>query len=158
MLPRHAIVLALVSSMVVGGCVTTAPGRVASMSIHVSTNRLTPPASGWGAVSTNIEPVVGATCTVRNDHGARTVTTPGDLEIEASGKLFHVACKHEGFREERIELACLTRGEEGALAGLRVAAFAPPLLIFALPVAAAMALASPEAHRCALEIRLTPSP
>ena len=155
MLPRQAIALALASFLAVGGCASTAArsADAAQISIHVSTYRWEQPNPGRGTGAPVPEPVAGARCTLDNEWGTWVVTTPEALEVEASRRLFRVTCKRDGFREDSQELACLSRGEQAALAGLR---FAPlsPLALLVVPMA--MAMTGGEAYRCLLEVELTP--
>ena len=154
---RRAIALALASSLAVGGCASTAPRSAGAtqMSIHVSTYRSGQPIPGRGTDAPVPEPVAGARCTLDNEWGTWVVTTPEALQVEASRRLFRVTCKQDGFREDSQELACLSRGEQAALAGLRFAQFFP-LAILVVPMA--MAMTGGEAYRCLLEVELTPLP
>jgi hypothetical protein len=181
MRPRHAIALALVLATG-AGCATTRSVSEDRDVIHVSATRFpspgdTVPTLGWGTgPAAKNEPIIGARCTVSNDRGSWSVTTPGPVEVELSSALVHVTCRREGFRDESVDLYCASPRRRataaGALVGLPLGASAGAAAIFAGPGAVAAAVLGPmvlggaagyalsgaDTVRCELAIYMTPEP
>ncbi|HWH42414.1 MAG TPA: hypothetical protein VNU21_21370 [Usitatibacter sp.] len=93
----------------------------------------------------NAEPVEGVQCTMTNDKGTWSATTPGKVTVLVSAAPLRVDCTREGYKPARFDLQCRSPAQAAAqrqnidvammIVTLPVAIVAAPLL----PLAAAKA-------------------
>ncbi len=149
----------LASALLSSACATVSvPASAPPQSLGVATQHWVDAASpgapilGWGTAplpGNEIAALAGARCTASNDRGSWTVVTPGVLQVLRSSAPLVVICRHEGYRDERIEMRCVHPNARTAAAAVWIASGTGIAAVVALPVAAvAGVLATSTADIC----------
>lgn len=123
------------------------------------------PTSGTQLPGAAFSTVEGLLCTLSNDKGTWTVTTPGKVRLARSSRPLQVECRKEGYRTLKWSVRCVSprqSAQEGSsheaallLAMAPLVAIAPPAALWLAPEAAGIgaqaaygAGAGPRADLC----------
>lgn len=122
------------------GCAGIGPVTDGEQTLEVRTAAWTPHAT-LGESFKVLREVQGAQCTLRNDKGTWTVTTPAIVRVSRSSIALEVDCAKEGFRRAQQSEPCLAPGQSMSKREQTEMAFA----LITLPVAIAAAPLVPGA-------------